>query len=226
MSGMDVAVREIRFGRVWRVTAYRLVEDRDGVLALWTPPGNERLVPVDATGAEIRIPLDEPWVLGPRTTEQHALSLVTPGTRHSLTLHWTPEWRFLYWYVNLERWLGRGPRTIDYVDDKLDLVVTPAGSVRWKDEDELTVAAAEGLLDAAEVRAEAERVLAAPPMAVRLGGVAARPVVAGPDAAGRLGRRLDPEDQGSRSRRSATTVPGRASLRRTPRRASRGCGRS
>ncbi len=159
----NVALREIRHGRVWRANAYRLVDERDDLLVLWSPPGNQRLVPVDAAGAEVRIPLDEPWVLGTRTTEQHALSLVRPGANHSLTLHWTPEWRFLYWYVNLERWLGRGPRTIDYVDDKLDLVVMADGSVRWKDEDELEHAAALGLLDAGEVRAEAERVLAAPP---------------------------------------------------------------
>ena len=159
----DVALREIRFGRVWRANAYRLVEERDGLLALWSPPGLERFLPVDAAGVELRIPRDEPWALGTRTTEQHALSLVRPGSRHSLTLHWTPEWRFLYWYVNLEHWLGRSARTIDYVDDKLDLVVSPDGSVRWKDEDELELAAELGLLDAAEVRAEAERVLAAPP---------------------------------------------------------------
>ena len=160
---VDLALREIRFGRVWRANAYRLVEDRDGLLVLWSPPGIERLLPVDAEGRELRIPRDEPWALGTRTTEQHALSLVRPGARHSLTLHWSPDWRFLYWYVNLERWLGRGPRTIDYVDDKLDLVVLPDGSVRWKDEDELEQAAAAGQLDAAEVRAEAERVLAARP---------------------------------------------------------------
>ena len=65
--------------------------------------------------------------------------------------------------MNLERWLGRGPRTIDYVDEKLDLVVSPDGSVRWKDEDELQLAAELGLLDAGEVYAEAKRVLAAPP---------------------------------------------------------------
>jgi hypothetical protein len=160
---VDVALREIRYGRVWRVNAYRLVEERDGVLVLWSPPGIERLLPVDSAGAEIRIPVDEPWVLGTRTTEQHALSLVRPGARHSVTLSWSPDWRFLYWYVNLERWLGRGPRTIDYVDEKLDLVVLPDGSVRWKDEAELEHAAALGLLDAGEVRAEAQRVLAAPP---------------------------------------------------------------
>jgi hypothetical protein len=159
----DVALREIRFGRMWRANAYRLVEERDDLLALWSPPGSVRFLPVDSAGVELRIPRDEPWTLGTRSTEQHALSLVRPGSRHSVTLHWSPEWRFLYWYVNLERSLGRGARTIDYVDDKLDLIVLPDGSVRWKDEDELDQAAAEGLLDAAEVRAEAERVLATPP---------------------------------------------------------------
>jgi hypothetical protein len=65
--------------------------------------------------------------------------------------------------VNFERWLGRGATTIDYVDDKLDLVVEPDGSLRWKDEDELEEAARLGLLDADAVRAEAERVVADPP---------------------------------------------------------------
>jgi hypothetical protein len=162
-ASTDVALREIRFGRVWRANAYRLVAERDGLLVLWSPSGSERFLPVDSAGVELRIPRDEPWVLGTRTTEQHALSLVRPGARHSVTLHWSPEWRFLYWYVNLERWLGRGRRTIDYVDEKLDLVITPDGSVGWKDEDELEQAAALGLLDGDEVRAEAERVLAAPP---------------------------------------------------------------
>ncbi len=159
----EVALREIRFGRVWRVTPYRLVGERDGVLALWSPCGNQRLVPVDSAGTEIRIPRDEPWVHGVRTSELHALALVRPGARHSVTLHWSPSWVFRHWYVNFERLLGRGPRTIDYVDDKLDLVVQADGTVRWKDEDELDHAAAVGLLDAGEVRAEAERVLASPP---------------------------------------------------------------
>jgi hypothetical protein len=39
------------------------------------------------------------------------------------------------------------------------LIVRPDGGYRWKDEDELEQAAAAGLLDAAAVRAEAQRVL-------------------------------------------------------------------
>ena len=76
---VDVALREIRYGRVWRVNACRLVDERDGVLALWSPAGIERLVPVDDAGAEIRIPFDEPWVLGERTTAMHSLALLEPA---------------------------------------------------------------------------------------------------------------------------------------------------
>ena len=64
---------------------------------------------------------------------------------------------------------------IDHVDEKLDLVVEQDGSVRWKDEDELAAADAAGYLDAAEVRAEAERLLADPAVADRLGGLQPRP---------------------------------------------------
>ena len=52
---MDIALREIRYGRVWRANAYRLVDERGSVLALWSSPGSRRLVPVDPTGAELRI---------------------------------------------------------------------------------------------------------------------------------------------------------------------------
>ena len=160
---MDVALREIRYGRVWRANAVRLVEERDGALVLWSPAAIARKLPVDAAGAEVRIPLDEPWTLGERQTVEHSLGFVRPDVRHSLWLHWDTDWRFAYWYVNFERWLGRGARTIDYVDDKLDLVVSSAGAVRWKDEDELAEAARLGLVDPDAVRAEAERVLADPP---------------------------------------------------------------
>ena len=163
MARVDVALREIRYGRVWRANACRVVEERDGLVVLWSPPGVPRLLPVDAGGGEIRIPFDEPWELGEATTVWDAVGVVRYGEGHSLWLHRDADGRFDHWYVNLERHVGRSPTTLDYVDDKLDLVVSPAGSVRWKDEDELEEAAQRGLLDADAVRAEAERVLADPP---------------------------------------------------------------
>lgn len=76
------------------------------------------------------------------------------------------EWRdgrFSHWYVNLERGQRRTPIGVDFVDEKLDFVVSRDGTVRWKDENELVEAARTGYLDEDEVRAEAAKVLADPP---------------------------------------------------------------
>ena len=158
----DVVLREIRFGRVWRANALRLVEERDGLTVLWSPPGVPRLIPVDPAGAEVRIPREDGWTLGERTTAAESLVLLRYGERHSLGLIWH-DGRFSHWYVNFERHLDRTPTTLDYVDDKLDLVVDANGTVRWKDEDELEQASVLGLVDADAVRAQAALVLADPP---------------------------------------------------------------
>jgi len=126
------------------------------------PRGAPALYPVDAAGAEVRIPTPEP-VLAERLATRDALAIFRPGSRHSLWLFWEPSGTFEHWYVNFERTLGWNGVCFDVVDEKLDLIVTPDGSVRWKDEDELEHAASLGLVDAAEVRAEAERVLDASP---------------------------------------------------------------
>ena len=157
----DVVLREIRFGRVWRANVCRLVEERNGLLVLWSPRGIARRLPLDDAGDEIRIPRAE-WRLGERPTVWDSLGLFRPGERHSLWHYWV-DGRFTHWYVNFERHLGRSPVGWDYVDDKLDLVVEPTGEWRLKDEGELEQAHAAGLLDAAAVRAEAQRLLADPP---------------------------------------------------------------
>jgi hypothetical protein len=157
----DVVLREIRYGRVWRANPCRLVEERDGLVALWMPRGIARILPLDDSGAEIRIPRPA-WRLGERTTQLDSLVLFRPGARHSLWHYWA-EGRFTHWYVNFERHLGRSAIGWDYVDDKLDLIVEASGEWWLKDEDELEQAAAAGLVDAAAVRAEADRLLAEPP---------------------------------------------------------------
>ncbi len=50
--------------------------------------------------------------------------------------------------MNFEQPLRRTPVGFDTFDEKLDLIVMPDGTYRWKDEDELEQAAALGLLDA------------------------------------------------------------------------------
>jgi predicted RNA-binding protein associated with RNAse of E/G family len=81
------------------------------------------------------------------------------GRAHSVYVFWTEDGRLDEWYVNFERPLRRTPVGVDTFDEKLDLIVRPDGTYRWKDEDELEQAAAAGLLEADAVRAEAQRVL-------------------------------------------------------------------
>lgn len=158
----DFALRELHHGRVWRANACRLVEERDDLIVLWHPRGIPRKLPIDDDGSEVRLPRSA-WTLGERPTVWEGLAFVRPAARFSLWLHWGPARAFDHWYVNFERPLGRTALGWDYVDEKLDLVVSPDGSVHWKDEDELDAAARRGLLDAMDVRAQAEHVLADPP---------------------------------------------------------------
>jgi len=158
----DIALRDIWFGKIWRATAARVIEERDGVTALWVPGGGESRVPVDPDGNVLRIPLPE-WQLVENVVRRESLTLVRPGVAHSVWLFFTDDYDLECWYVNFEEPMRRTGSGFDYADWKLDLIVEPDGRHRWKDEDELEEAAALGLLDADAVWAEAKRVLADPP---------------------------------------------------------------
>jgi predicted RNA-binding protein associated with RNAse of E/G family len=65
--------------------------------------------------------------------------------------------------VNLQEPLRRTPIGFDTADQLLDLVRSPRGEWRWKDEHELVDAVARGYIgadEAATIRAEGERVIA------------------------------------------------------------------
>ncbi len=159
---MNLAHRETWRGRVWRVMPLRIVEERDGLLVLWHPAGTPVLRPYDKNGDELRIPGRDDWRLRPRPASNEGLGLVRPGHRWSIWLRWR-DGEFHGWYVNFERDHVRTPVSLDHVDEKLDLVVDAQGRWRLKDEDELEQASRSGYLDAGDVRAQAERVLADPP---------------------------------------------------------------
>ena len=97
----------------------------------------------------------------------HALRLLTPGAAHSLYLFWgEDDWAFRGWYVNLQAPFRRSSLAFETRDHALDIVVRPDGGWQWKDEDHLEVATSIGAFtpdEAAEIRAEGERVIAAWP---------------------------------------------------------------
>jgi predicted RNA-binding protein associated with RNAse of E/G family len=157
---MSAAVwRDVHDGRVWRAQACRIVEETATQLVLWMPRGAPAKLPVDDDGARLRIP-GERWELEEIATGEDILCVAPRGRAHSVYLFPSRPASDRHWDVNFEEPLRRTPLGVDTFDWKLDLIVLPDGTHRWKDEDELEQAAALGLLDADEVRAEAARVLA------------------------------------------------------------------
>jgi hypothetical protein len=116
------------------------------------------MYPVDSAGREVRLPNPEAALTG-RVAVRDSLALLRPDGCYSIWLFWREDGAFEHWYVNLERTLGWNGAAFDMADHKLDLIVSVDRAVHWKDEDELEQAAALGLLDAKNVRAEADRIL-------------------------------------------------------------------
>jgi predicted RNA-binding protein associated with RNAse of E/G family len=152
---IDAVWRDVHRGRVWRAQACRIVEESPETIALWIPAGS----PVKVPDGGLRIPGDD-WELVDKVNSRDQICVARPGRAYSIYVFWKDGWELDDWYVNFERPLRRTPVGFDTFDLKLDLIVQPDGSYRWKDEDELEQAAAAGLLDADDVRAEGQRVLA------------------------------------------------------------------
>jgi hypothetical protein len=154
--GDAIVLREIWKGRVWKARACIVVRDEPYLIAIWMPGGAPTKVP-QGSG----IPRDD-WTLVDGRFHGDALRLVRPGEAHSILLFFDREGRFKSWYVNIERPLRRSAVGFDYLDLELDVRVQADGSWRFEDEEELEEAQRLGVLDAAEaaeVRAEAQRVI-------------------------------------------------------------------
>jgi predicted RNA-binding protein associated with RNAse of E/G family len=79
---------------------------------------------------------------------------------------WTEGWDFRCWYVQLQDPILETPTGLETMDHALDVVVEPDGSWEWKDEDDFAELQRLGAFtpsQAAAVRAEGQRVIAAHP---------------------------------------------------------------
>jgi hypothetical protein len=151
--GEPIVVRHVWRGKTFMVWSALAVCDDDELLALWLPPGAPCLRP------EVRreLPYEQKLVERPWRAPG-VLQLWPVGLAHAV---WIFE---RSWYVNLQEPFRRTAGGVDTADQLLDLVRTKDGEWRWKDEDELAAAVAEGYLsedESHEIRAEAERVIAA-----------------------------------------------------------------
>ena len=167
--GDRILLRSLHRDRVLGARPVTVADDDGEWTAAWLASGTPIVEPTLADGRPIRsVPVAERYAPDRRWRQRDwrghgVLKLVPRGGAHSIWLFWGDDGAFRGWYVNLEAAHRRWPDGIDSEDHALDIWVEAGGSWRWKDEDELDVAARAGWLDANEVRAEGERVLAAWP---------------------------------------------------------------
>ena len=153
--GGSIVVRHVWRARLFLVWTAIVAHDDGELLALWIPPGAPCLRP------EVRdeLPYEQPLVERPWRAPG-VLQLWRDGAAHAVWLLGDA------WYVNLQEPFRRSPGGVDTADHLLDLVRSRDGRWTWKDEHELAAALERGYLgehEAAAVRAEAERVIAADP---------------------------------------------------------------
>jgi len=165
-AGDIVLKRSIYRDNVRWTFPHRYVGEWDGRIGLYCGPGNQgKAMRRGPDGYLKRWMTDAP----PFDTEwenTHVLRFEREGARHSIDIYWTAEWEQMSWYVNLQLPTVVGERFVDTTDQALDVLAFPDGTWRWKDEDELAEAVELGIwgeAEAAEIRAEGERVIAEAP---------------------------------------------------------------
>lgn len=146
LPGAEVVLRYItrqeRPGMSWPA---RVVEDRDDLLALFIPEGattKQWRGVRDGSGEVVsRELVDIPW-------RRDTLRLMYPDADYSIWLSWRREEGervFHGYYINMEEPFRRTPIGVDTNDHTLDVVVAPDLTWAWKDDEQLTERAANGI---------------------------------------------------------------------------------
>lgn len=166
-EGDWILLRSVYRERVRWGFMHRVIASGTESLVVYLPPGSPGASMCrDPDGRYL-----ERWVRGdppvPHAWERsHVVKLLRPSEAHTLELFWDEAWGFSGWYVNLQTPLTRTVFGFDTTDLALDVTVGPDATWAWKDEDDFAEAIALGVLtdaQAADVRAEGERVIAALP---------------------------------------------------------------
>lgn len=154
--GETIVRREVWRGRPYGAWAGIVVQDDDELLALYMPEGSPLAFEPDFFGAP------HPWAGKDRWTGHGVLQLQRPDEAHAVWVFWHGDERaFGAWYLNLQEPFRRTSIGIDTQDLELDVVVSPDGSWRFKDDERLEPWVERGRYTAEEVaaiRAEGARI--------------------------------------------------------------------
>lgn len=159
--GTPIDVRTIWHGRLHSAHPAFIVEDAGEFLVTYLAPGQVFKRAFHADGSEARVPYGA-WTFQDEVWRVPALRIFMRGEAHSILAFLDGE-RVGQWYVNLEDPPTRTDRGIDTRDHMVDVwFAHDLSEHRWKDLDELDRAQAlgvVGLSEAANIRAEGERVI-------------------------------------------------------------------
>lgn len=167
LPGSQIVMRETWHAQVWTARPVTVVEDNAELLALYMAPGTIYKHP-RVFGAD-RIPEvmpDAPWRLVDLTWYGGgALYLSRPGEPYMIIgFRSDDNTQLTTWYVNLQDPLRRTSLGFDYLDQELDILISPdLKTYRWKDEENFAELQRRGRIaseKAARLRAVGEEVLA------------------------------------------------------------------
>jgi len=156
-SGDRIIYREVVHGKVWTVRPVIIIQDTRELIALFVrnhtawkvcaPPDAETDLLLCKAGLR-------PWQLNDVVwTYGDTVILAWPETAHAVHVMWDQQRRFAGWYINMQEPVKRTRLGFDFLDQELDIVVSPDLSWRWKDRDHLERAKAIGLFSVEQVRA-------------------------------------------------------------------------
>jgi len=162
-AGQMILYRELWNGAVMTAMPLRIVADTLERTVLYLAPDTPFRAARASGGGPVRdlddwVPTETVWAGG------SLIRLLESGAWHCVDVEFDAGGGFCGWYINFQEPVRRTPAGFDTVDLVLDLVVTPDGTGRRKDEEDFARAVAQGHIAAdvaARVLAEVERMEAA-----------------------------------------------------------------
>jgi hypothetical protein len=163
--GSRIVYREVWRGGVWTAKPVIVVQDEPELIVLFLQAGTIYKVPAGRQEQYQEYQLRDEWQLADAVWDWgDNLILIHPGAAHAVKTMWGKTDRELVgWYVNLQEPLRRTVIGFDYMDQDLDIVVSPdLSGWQWKDEALFRRRRELGLIseqEAGRIRAEGERVI-------------------------------------------------------------------
>lgn len=164
-TGSQIVYREIWRGKIWTARPVIVVQDTSELIVLYLPLGTRWKLPAGKREDYFHFLQTGEWILADATwLPGDTLFLLHPDEAHAVHVMWGPENReFVGWYINLQEPARRTELGFDFLDQELDICVTPDLSEWvWKDEEHLVRALADERFSASQVsaiRAEGKRAI-------------------------------------------------------------------